>query len=150
MLEDVEESAKEELKRADHLIYVTLKYTRTADVIKNTIKRLISAFDFGINDALKYYKDKKKTKNIPSLPKLRADLLHEISPEFRTDMCFYTLLKDINKAEYSKKEEYRKNVALLAHLSPKQTVEVNVPKLMDFYNKTVEFIVKVDALGKKK
>ncbi len=40
MIEDLEDSALQELKRADHLIYVTLKYTRTVDVIKNTIKRL--------------------------------------------------------------------------------------------------------------
>mgnify|MGYP001559675835 CR=1 FL=1 len=149
MLEDIEESAKEELKRADHLIYVTLKYTRTADVIKNTIKRLISAFDFSIFDALKYLKAKKKLKDIPSLPKLRAELLHKLRPDFRPDMCFYTLLKDINKAEYSKKEEYRKNVALLAHLSAKETVEVNVVKLMEFYRKTIEFVDKVIALPKK-
>ena len=40
--------AKEELKRADHLLYVTLKYTRTADVIKNTIHRLLNAIDYAI------------------------------------------------------------------------------------------------------
>ena len=35
---ELEDNAKQELKRADHLLYVTLKYTRTVDVIKNTIK----------------------------------------------------------------------------------------------------------------
>src|SRR3989344_3796648 len=138
MLEDVDESAAEELKRADHLIYVTLKYTRTADVIKNTIKRLISAMDFGIADVLKYLAKKKKVKAVPELPKLRADLLHKISAEFQDDIHFYYHLKAIDKAEY------RKNVALLAHLSPKETVEVNMPLLNTFYQQTKDFIKRTE------
>ena len=42
------DEAKEEIKRADHLIYISLKYTKTVDVIKITIQRLINAFDFAI------------------------------------------------------------------------------------------------------
>ena len=48
MFDDLEFDADEELKRADHMIYVTLKYTRTADVIHNILKRLINAFDVSI------------------------------------------------------------------------------------------------------
>ena len=50
MIEESEniENAVSQLKRADHLLYVTLKYTRTVDVIKSIIKRLISAFDFAV------------------------------------------------------------------------------------------------------
>ncbi|MDO8556282.1 MAG: hypothetical protein Q7R96_03855 [Nanoarchaeota archaeon] len=149
MLEDVEESAREELKRADHLIYVSLKYTRTADVIKNTIKRLIAAMDFVIADILKYLKTKKKrVKTIPELPKLRADLLHSMSAEFQDDIHFYYLLKSIDKAEYSKKEEFRKNVALLAHLSPKETVEVNMALLTEHYKRTVDFVKRAEEFCK--
>ena len=149
MLEDVEESAREELKRADHLIYVSLKYTRTADVIKNTVKRLISAMDFVIADILKYLKTKKKrVKVIPELPKLRADLLHTLSAEFQDDIHFYYLLKSIDKAEYSKKEEFRKNVALLAHLSPKETLEVNMALLTEYYKHTVDFVKRAEEFCK--
>ena len=31
--------SKQEINRADHLIYVSLKYTRTVDVIKSIIER---------------------------------------------------------------------------------------------------------------
>ena len=37
------ENAKEELKRVDHLIFVSLKYTRTVDVLLNVINRIISS-----------------------------------------------------------------------------------------------------------
>ena len=37
------DKAKEELKRVDHLFFVSLKYTKTVDVIKSLIDRLINA-----------------------------------------------------------------------------------------------------------
>ena len=58
------DNAKEELKRVDHLIYVSLKYTRTVDVIKSIIERMINAFDFSIRAGLEYAKGKKKIKAI--------------------------------------------------------------------------------------
>ncbi len=86
-------SAREELKRADHLIYVTLKYTRTSEVIKNTIKRLISAFDFSILEVLEHLKMKKKIKTVPTITKLRAELLQDVLPETKYYIEFYFLLK---------------------------------------------------------
>ncbi len=41
------ETAQDELKRADHLMFVSLKYTRTVDVIKSIITRLKAAIDAG-------------------------------------------------------------------------------------------------------
>ena len=69
--DDYEESAEEELKRADHLLYVTLKYTRNVDVIKNIIKRLINAYDYAVLEALKYL----KVKNISDVPRRRVKQL---------------------------------------------------------------------------
>ena len=105
MIEFTEDNAREELKRADHLIYVTLKYTRTVDVIKNTIKRLITSFDFAIADCLHYYKHKKKIKEVPVHPNIRADLVATIYSSFKKDIVFYFMLKKIDKADFDKKEE---------------------------------------------
>ena len=60
------EEAREELKRADHLIYVSLKYTRTVDVIKSVIDRLISCLDFVIDKLLDHAIDKKLISEKPS------------------------------------------------------------------------------------
>ena len=57
--------ARQELKRADHLLYVTLKYTKTTDVIKNAIRRLINACDYAIIDILERLKEKKKIDEVP-------------------------------------------------------------------------------------
>ncbi|HLD15054.1 MAG TPA: hypothetical protein VJB94_00540 [Candidatus Nanoarchaeia archaeon] len=149
MLEDIDENSREELKRADHLLYVSLKYTRTADVIKNTIKRLISAYNFAIFDALTYLKKKKKIKEIPVVPNLRAEALQKLLPAFKNDIKFYFLLKEIDKAEYSKKEEYRKNVALLAHIGHGEVMEVSTAVLKEYYERTVAFVETIDVMMKK-
>jgi glycerophosphoryl diester phosphodiesterase len=145
-MEDLEDSAKEELKRADHLIYVTLKYTRTSEVIKNTIKRLISAFDYSILEVLEYLKRKKKIKIVPSIPKLRAELLQDVLPETKYYIEFYFLLKQIDKSELKRKEEYRKNVALVAADRKGIPIEINIETLKKYYDKTHEFIEIIDEI----
>ena len=62
MTDYLEDRAQDELKRVDHLIYVSLKYTRTCDVMLNAMKRMISAFELGMNDLLYHYQEKKKIK----------------------------------------------------------------------------------------
>ena len=74
MYEIKEDSPEGELRRADHLIYVSLKYTRTCDVIKNAIKRLLSAFDLMFVDYLEKMKYEKKIEEVPSTRKERSDM----------------------------------------------------------------------------
>ena len=66
-----EDLAKEELKRIDHLIFVTLKYTRTADIIRTIIGKFILTLD---HQTEKYYLiqlEKGKVKDIPPVPLMR-------------------------------------------------------------------------------
>ena len=69
--------AKEELKRVDHLIYVSLKYTRTVDVIRNVVDRLISSFDFVLDSLLQDQIDAEKLEIIPQAPKLKCELIEK-------------------------------------------------------------------------
>mgnify|MGYP001620184621 CR=1 FL=1 len=139
--EDFEESAEEELKRADHLIYVTLKYTRTTEVIKNTIKRLINAHDFAVLEALKYL----KVKEISDVPRRRIIQLEELVPKLKHEIKFYLLLKEIDAAPFTRKEEYRKNVTLLT-----KPYNVNVEKLKEFFERTIIFVKNITDTVKNK
>lgn len=135
-------NARDELKRADHLIYVTLKYTKTCDVIKNIIRRLINAFDKGIVQALESLKNKGRVSVIPPSPISRAELLKSMTkrkPEVLEFLSLYFTLKFIDKAEYTKKEEYRKHVTLIV-IQEEEIINVDVPKLHEFYKKTKEFV----------
>ena len=134
--------AKEEIKRADHLLYVTLKYTRTTDVIKNVIGRLLDSYDNVIIYALEYLKKKKKIKNIPLTPVSRAEILRDNN---KRDIVIldalngYFLLRKIQRAEYTKKEEFRKHVTLTV-MHNDEAIEINIEILEGLYNKTREFV----------
>lgn len=136
-----EDSAIEELKRADHLIFVTLKYTRTIDVIKNIIRRLINAFDYAIIDALTVLKRKKRIKEIPLTPISRAEFLKKIykKKEMVDYINFYLLLKFIDRADYTKREEYKRHVTLTV-MKDDEVVEIDIDKIHEYFNKTKDFV----------
>ncbi|MFH1331882.1 MAG: hypothetical protein ABIH63_01210 [archaeon] len=128
------DNAKGQLLRAEHLFYVTLKYTRTADVIRNAIKRLISALDYTVEDML----HAKKVKNMPTIPLMRVDLLQKVYPKDKKVnelMEFYYLLRRIDKSRFDVREEFRKNVALVT-----EGEVVNIERLKEFLHKTKEFV----------
>ena len=149
-MEYPEESAREELKRADHLLFVTLKYTRTADVIKNTIKRLINAFDLQILKNLEYAKKKRKIKEISLLPRVRCENLIKIMPDHKTKdfINFYFLLRKIEKLDHTAKNEFRKHVTLISMENNQPIMEVTTDILKDYFNKTAEFIDHMENLMK--
>ena len=131
MLEDFEENAEEELKRADHLIYVTLKYTKTADVIRNTIQRLINSMDYSVMEVLEYL----RVKNVSDVPRMRMEQLTEKLPKIKEYTEFYFMLRRIYNSKFDKKEEYRKNVTLLT-----EEGDVNIDTLKDFFTMAKKFV----------
>lgn len=134
MIETLEDNALQELKRADHLIYVTLKYTRTADVIKNIIKRLINAYDFSVLSGLQALDLK------PDI--IRRSRITQLSKSFRevkNDIDFYLFLRQVDQASFERKEEYRKNVALVTRFG-----EINIATLQKYFERTKDFVVMVE------
>ena len=146
--------AKEELKRVDHLVYVSLKYTRTVDVIKSVIDRLINFYDFAILELLQHAKNKKKISDFPKTPVLRAEMLKKAYPdnnELDEHTAIYLLLRKINRAEYSRKNEFRKHVTMTANIDDGEVVEVTISTLMENYDKAKSFVQAVRNIveGKK-
>ena len=45
-MEESLRAALSELKRSDHIYYVSLKYARTVDVIRNLVDRLVTCLEF--------------------------------------------------------------------------------------------------------
>ncbi len=140
MIDDFLSDPKEELKRADHSIYVTLKYTRTTDVIKNTIKRLISAFELATHRMLITLQKHKKIPEVPPTPRKQAEEMLRAMPKWKDYLRLYEKLVKIDQAPFTKKEEYRKNVALIAQVTPEVKEEVNIEALRQFFQKTVEYV----------
>jgi len=59
----MEEIIQEKIS-ADHLLYVSLKYTKTCDVIMNLLLRWRKMIDTSIQELLKHAKEKKKISEI--------------------------------------------------------------------------------------
>ncbi len=138
------DKAKEELKRADHLMYVSLKYTRTVDIIKSLVERLINAFDFGVEALLK----KAKVKNIPNIPRVKVDILQKTQfydEKVQQYMQLYLLLRDINKAPFERAMEFRRHVTMTAHLEDKE-IEIDIDIIEDYFKKATEFIDFVESV----
>jgi hypothetical protein len=134
---DYSETAREELKRVDHLVYVSLKYTRTVDVIKSIIDRLISAINFIITDLIEHRKDQ-IIEEIPEAPAARASIVGKIYLDDATlkEMIeFYLSLRKLSRAEYKKINEYRRHVTMIAALE-EQELNVDIDLITEYYNKT--------------
>ena len=141
-------NAGQELKRVDHLFYVSLKYTRTADMMRHMIERLISTFSFGIDSLLKYAKEEKKIDEIPSNPMMRSKLLMETftDEEFASYMNLYLKLRKILKADYSRREEFRRHVTMTCTLDKGEVTEVNIDILKEYYETAKNFVNYVERI----
>ena len=137
------DEAVQELKRVDHLFWVSLKYTRTVDVIKHVIERLINCIGFGLEALLKYAKEKKLITSIPENAGLRCDLLKKTFPdnsELIDYINFYLRLRKLSKAEYTRREEFRRHVTMIATIDKGEVVEVSIDVLKEYYEKTRGFL----------
>ncbi|MFT4326031.1 MAG: hypothetical protein ACMXYK_00855 [Candidatus Woesearchaeota archaeon] len=133
------EKAHEELKRVDHLVYVSLKYTRTVDVIKNTIQRMISCFDCIMEGLLYKAEDEGKLFQMPVSPGAKVNEIKKIygtDPVVTEMLTFYGYLRKVHKAEYSAIKEFRRHVAMLARMADGQTEEINIDVITEFYHKS--------------
>jgi|TARA_Y100000034_G_C6845187_1_gene382803 hypothetical protein len=133
------EDAREELKRADHLIFVSLKYTRTCDIIMNTIKRMIEASDFIILTLLEKLKEKNKNLVIPASEINRAELLLDVEKKYKKYLKTYLLLRKIVLSDFDRREEYRKHVTMIVHFE-RRDLEINVSVLHEYFDEIKEFV----------
>lgn len=135
--------ALDELKRVDHLIYVSLKYTRTVDVIKSVIERILNSFDFAILELLEHAKEKKMIGDYPNSPGLKVGLLKKTfrdNQELLDYLDFYLLLRKVSRAEFTKREEYRRHVTMIATLDTDGMLEIDIDKLEVYHEKTKKFV----------
>ncbi len=142
-MSEVLQLAKQELNRADHSIAVSLKYTRTVDVIKSIVERLINTISFCLDELLEHAKAQKKISELPTLPRLKVEQIKKLYASDRTiiDFCdFYLLLRRIDKAKFSRAQEYRRHVTMTAFLDDGSSVEVTIDIISDYFERTKEFL----------
>lgn len=141
MKESLQE-ANDELKRVDHQIYVSLKYTRTVDVLMNTIGRMIDAYNCLIDSLLKYAVEKnlRKEEHIPSTPLERGNLVKKLFEDeiVQKNMELYFLLRKISKSIPKKEQEFRRHVTLRTVIDNKEVTR-DIDTATEDYNMIKEF-----------
>lgn len=132
------ELTKKELKRVDHLIFVSLKYTRTVDVIRNILKRLIDAMDAMLASMLKY----QDIEEIHDIPIQRVKQLENLvtDSKLKEILTYYIRLRKIYKEKYVAHDEYRRPVGMTVKVDGEiiditiDSIEVMYHEVQDYYN----------------
>jgi len=128
---------------ADHLLYVSLKYTKTCDVIINLLLRWREMIDVSIDHLLKHAKKKKKISSVPTNPVGKNETLKKI---FKKDQNFlevlelYEMFKKIKELRKERIGEFRKNVNLKVFYRG-QEININLEKLKEYAEKIENFII---------
>jgi len=133
---------------ADHLLYVSLKYTKTGDVILNLLKRWTSMIDEAISGLLTKAKKDKKITLIPIAPKMKVIETRNVykkSPEIIDAIDLYEFFKRIPSLEYLKENEFRKNITLRVK-DGENWIEINLDKLKEYSLVLEKFISKIKQI----
>lgn len=127
---------------ADHLLYVSLKYTKTCDVILNLILRWRKMIETANDEILEHAKKKKKIKSVPTNP---IDKIKEIRKVMKKEKEFIEVIdmyEMFRKVEGLRKErigEFRKNVNLRIFYQGKE-INVNLEQLKIYAAQLEKFI----------
>jgi hypothetical protein len=148
----LEKIVKEKIS-ADHLLYVSLKYTKTCDVIINLLKRWTVMINDSVDGLLEQLKKRKKIKSIPGAPRQRMELIKQQfkkTPEVMNAMQLYEFFKKVDNLKTIRESEFRKDVRLKVYDGVNETI-INLDKLKEYAAILESFIsyVKQFLLSKK-
>lgn len=119
---------------ADHLLYVSLKYTKTCDVIINLLLRWKIMIEMGMNRLVEKAKKQKKWKPIPNAPRAKLIQLKQLyagNKDISETLNLYDLFRDIEQLEKVRENEFRKGVNLKVNYSG-QVININLDKLKEY------------------
>ena len=137
----MEKIIKEKIS-ADHLLYVSLKYTKTCDVIVNLLLRWKIMIEMGMERLVEKAKKAKKWKPVADAPRAQFVQLKKMyanEPDIVKTLELYEMFRDIEKLEKVRESEFRKGVNLKVNYKG-QTVNVNLDALKEYSQILEKFI----------
>jgi len=127
---------------ADHLLYVSLKYTKTCDVIINLLSRWKNMIELGMDRLVEKSKKDKKWKPVPDAPRAKLVQLKKLYakvPEVMETLELYELFRDLEKLEKLRENEFRKGVNLRVTYNGK-IININLLQLKEYASTLERFI----------
>ena len=137
----MEEIIQEKIS-ADHLLYVSLKYTKTCDVIVNLLLRWKKMIETSINEIQKHAKKKKKISSVPTNPIGQIEAMKKLFNKDQNIQEVIEMYEMFRKIEELRKErigEFRKNVTLKVFYLGEE-ISINLDKLKIYAEKLEKFI----------
>ncbi len=137
----MEEIIQEKIS-ADHLLYVSLKYTKTCDVIINLLLRWKKMIETAINEILKHAKKRKKITMIPTNPIGQIETVKKLfkkDQNFQEVIDMYEMFRKIDELRKERIGEFRKNVTLKVFYLGEE-ISINLDKLKSYAEKLEKFI----------
>ena len=137
----MEEIIQEKIS-ADHLLYVSLKYTKTCDVIMNLIVRWRKMIEVSVDEVLKHAKKKKKISSIPSNPIGKIETVRTLfkkEDDFIKVIEMYEMFRKIEELRKERIGEFRKNVTLKVFYRGDE-ININLDMLKVYAERLEKFI----------
>ncbi len=137
----MEEIIQEKIS-ADHLLYVSLKYTKTCDVIVNLIIRWKTMIERCIDAILQHAKKKKKISSVSLNPVGKIEQIRKLfkkDKEFLKVIDIYEMFRKIKELKKERFGEFRKNVTLRVFYKGKE-ININLEQLKIYADMLEKFI----------
>lgn len=132
---------------ADHLLYVSLKYTKTTDVILNLLSRWSNLIESAMDKLLEKAKDDGKIDEVPTPVKPKIKKVKEIynKDEITDAIDLFDFFRRMEKLEKTREHEFRKNVALNVRYRG-DWIRIDLEKLEEYSNILETFIKKLKTI----
>ncbi len=143
----IEEIIKEKTS-ADHLLYVSLKYTKTCDVILNLLARWKSLIEISFDAILEKKVEDGKLPSMPTNPKQRIEFIKKYfsrNAVVQDVVPLYIFFKRVPDLKKTRSGEFRKNVNLKI-IEPTRVTDINMEKLGEYYDIVEKFISEVKKI----
>jgi hypothetical protein len=127
---------------ADHLLYVSMKYTKTCDVILNLLARWKSMMDVSFDALIQKAFENGQIKQMPESPKQKIEFLKLYFKKLKTvqeAVPLYIFFKRIPDTKKTREGEFRKNVNLKI-IEQNGITDINMDKLKEYADILERFI----------
>ncbi|NOZ81150.1 MAG: hypothetical protein GXP63_05760 [DPANN group archaeon] len=142
------DDATEELKRADHLIFVSLKYTRTVDVFISIFERMINFMGFVLDAFLQKGLDEQRMDNIPVSPMLKCEKVNELYPDeaIKKFTEFYIFLRKVLRSDYDKAREFRRHVTMTSYYEKDKSMDITTDLIGEWF----DYMKEISTMAREK
>lgn len=148
----MDEEIIKEKTSADHLMYVSLKYTKTCDVILNLLARWKSLIEISFDAILEKGVEGGSIPAMPATPKERIEFIKKYFAKddaLQKVVPLYIFFKRMPGMKKIRSGEFRKNVNLKVVVTPTKNVDINMEKLGEYYDIVEAFMGRVKIILSK-